>query len=358
MKPLKGLLLVVLLLVLLIAGLILKTGWNAGEFKDIVPRNTGMCRLISGVQSSEDITINPRTGMAFISSDARRQWFAGGSAGAQGAIFGFDVSSTRPTLIRLTKDLGFEFHPHGIGLYLPDEGIASLFVVNHKSEGQFVEIFDIRNQTLWHRASISGKVMHSPNDVIPVGPNAFYVTNDHGSTSPLGRKLEDYLQLARSYVLYYDGKGFRKVAENIAYANGINISHDGKTVYVASTIAGGIRLYERDITSGSLTFQKAMDLGTGVDNIEVDSQGNLWIGAHPKLLTFVKYAKDPNILSPSQVLEVRFHGDEKYTVEEIYQNRGSPLSGASVAAVFGRRLMVGSVFDRGFLLCDLPPGIK
>jgi arylesterase/paraoxonase len=358
MKKLKGLLFILLLLLLVIGGFILKTAWDAGEFKDIVPKNTGMCRLISGVQSSEDITINPRTGMAFISSDDRRQWFAGGSAGVQGAIFGFDLSSTHPALIRLTKDLGFEFHPHGIGLYLPGEGTPSLFVVNHRSDGQFIEIFDIRNQTLSHRASISGKLMNSPNDVIPVGPNTFYVTNDHGSTSPFGRKLEDYLQLARSYVLYYDGKGFRKVAEKIAYANGINISHDGETVYVASTVAGGIRLYDRDITSGSLTFQKAIDLGTGVDNIELDSDGNLWIGAHPKLLTFVKYAKDPNTRSPSQVLEIRFNGDGNYTVEEIYLNRGSPLSGSSAAAVFHGRLMVGSVFDRGFLLCRLPSGTK
>lgn len=47
--------------------------------------------------------------------------------------------------------------------------------------------------------------MHSPNDVIPVGPKAFYATNDHGGTSKWGRFLEEYLQLPRSFVLYYDG---------------------------------------------------------------------------------------------------------------------------------------------------------
>jgi sugar lactone lactonase YvrE len=38
-------------------------------------------------------------------------------------------------------------------------------------------------------------------------------------------------------VLYYDGQSFRKVAQALAYANGINISSDGQTVYVAATCA-------------------------------------------------------------------------------------------------------------------------
>jgi len=66
--------------------------------------------------------------------------------------------------------------------------------------------------------------MHSPNDILPVGPTSFYVTNDHGNSTVLGRMAEEYLQLARSYVLYYDGQNFRKVAEALAYANGINMT--------------------------------------------------------------------------------------------------------------------------------------
>lgn len=66
--------------------------------------------------------------------------------------------------------------------------------------------------------------MHSPNDIPPVGPAAFYVTNDYGNSTVLGRMAEEYLQLARSYVLYYDDQNFRKVAEALAYANGVNMT--------------------------------------------------------------------------------------------------------------------------------------
>jgi len=333
-----------------IVAFVLKTFYDAGEFKNIVPHTSGPCQTVGGVLSSEDITIHPQTGMAFISSDDRRPWFQGGK-GRQGAILGYDLTASSPALVDLTVDFQKEFHPHGIGLFVDKAGATSLFVVNHTQEGHFVEIFDLEQGKLVHRKSIQDPLMISPNDVIPVDREAFYVTNDHGSGSRWGRMLEDYLQLARSNVLYYDGKVFRKVAGDLAYANGVNQSADGKTVYVAATVAKKVYIYNRDGDTGALSLLDEIPVGTGADNIEVDSQGNLWIGAHPKLLTFVKYAKDGQTLSPSQVLQVNPHGPPPYRVKEVYLNDGSPLSGASVAAVFGNRLLIGSVFDDRFLIC-------
>jgi len=355
MKFIKAAVLIIMIFLVILGGFVFKTFRDAGEFKTIVSKNLHACQVITGVQSSEDITIHPRTGMAFISSDDRRPLFDG-TRGDQGAIFGFDLSAKEPKPLNLTRDLDLEFHPHGIGLLIGTGAVDSLFVVNHRSDGHFVEIFHIAGKKLIHRTSVGGDLMHSPNDVIPVGPKAFYVTNDHGSTSRFGRTLEDYLQLARSYVLYYDGDRFRKVADQLAYANGINMSHDGATVYVAATVGGSIHVYDRDPGSGSLTFRQAIDLGTGVDNIELDSKGDLWVGAHPRLLTFVQYAKDSNTLSPSQVLVVHLGATGAHRVEAVYANDGEPLSGSSVAACFNTTILVGSVFDGRFLSCDLPSG--
>ena len=79
----------------------------------------------------------------------------------------------------------------------------------------------------------------------------------------------------------------------------------------------------------------------------------MWIGCHPKLLTFVKYSKDPQALSPSQVIKVTQTSPGQYDVTEIYLDNGRPLSGSSVAAVFKDKLLIGSVFDERFLLCRL-----
>jgi arylesterase/paraoxonase len=161
-------------------------------------------------------------------------------------------------------------------------GDLSIFVVNHRRDGHFVEIFDYRGGKLVHR-----------------------------------------------------------------------ISPDGQTVYVAATVGQKIYVYDRDRNTGDLSLRSTIDVGTGVDNIEIDLRGDLWVGSHPKLLTFVKYSKDPGVLSPSQVIKVEKKTPDQYDVKEIYLNNGQPMSGSSVAAVFEDTLLIGSVFDERFLLCNL-----
>ena len=353
MKALKIALLVLAVIILVIIGFAVKTYWNAGQFKSIKPHFSGDCRIVKGVMSSEDITIHPTIGLAFISSDDRRSSFGNPGEGKQGAIYGFNLRAENPVLVNLTSDFKREFHPHGIGLYIAEDFMVSLFVVNHRKDGHYIEIFDYMANRIVHRESIKGPLMTSPNDVIPVGKRSFYVTNDHGNPTGFGRTLEEYLQLPWSYVLYFDGNRFQKVAEGLAYANGINKSKDGNTIYVAATVSGGVFVYDRDKESGALTFRHFIDTETGVDNIEMDKKGNLWIGAHPKLLTFVKYAEDPEIKSPSQVIKITPGKDNSYTVTEIYLNDGTPISGSSVAAVYKDKLLIGSVFDDRFLLCGI-----
>ena len=352
-KYLRNSIIILLLLALILVGLVVKTFYDAGEFREIKPHFKGQSKSISGVLSSEDITIHPRTGLAFISSADRRARWSDAAQPRQGAIYGLDLSSANSQLVNLTVGFDKEFNPHGIGLWMAGDGTASLFVVNHRRDGHFVEIFDYRGGKLVHQQSVSGALMHSPNDVLPVGSAAFYVTNDHGNATAFGRMAEEYLQLARSYVLYYDGQSFRKVAAALAYANGINISSDGQTVYVAATVAQKIYVYDRDRNTGDLSLRSTIEAGTGVDNIEIDQRGDVWVGSHPKLLTFVKYSKDPKVLSPSQVIKVAIKESGQHSVKEIYLNNGKPLSGSSVAAVFENTLLIGSVFDEHFLLCNL-----
>jgi RNA polymerase sigma factor (sigma-70 family) len=47
------------------------------------------------------------------------------------------------------------------------------------------------------------------------------------------------------------------------------VSHDGKKIYVASTVGGEVFTYDRDSTSGELMLSNTIDLKTGVDNLEV-----------------------------------------------------------------------------------------
>ena len=90
-------------------------------------------------------------------------------------------------------------------------------------------------------------------------------------------------------------------------------------------------------------------MNSGVGNIELDREGNLWIGSHPQLLTFTRYAKNSDIFSPSQVFKLSF--SENNRVVKIYLNDGGKLSRSSVAAVWEDNLLIGLVLEGHFFHC-------
>jgi len=289
--------------------------------------------------------------VAYLSCDDRRATSRGEPV--QGAIYAYDLTSENAVLIHLTKNFQRPFHPHGISLYVGASGKARLFVINHDTDTTRIEIFDVTADSLIFRETFADASVHSANDILAVGPRQFYVTNDHGYTSALGRMLEEYFRLPQANVVYYDGETFRVAATGLQYANGINMSPDGHRVYVAETTGFGINVYEREPESGKLEFLHNVDLNTGVDNIEVDADGNLWIGAHPKLLTFVAHSENSQKLSPSQILKITPQGEDEYHMEDIFLSEGIHISGSSVGAVFESELLIGSVFDDLFLRCKM-----
>jgi len=336
----------------------------AGELKSIDPHFAGSCRQVEGVVGPEDIAIAPGSTIAYISADDRRASLAGRPV--PGAIFTYDLADPRAVPTNATPQADASFHPHGIGTWVAPDGRMLLFVVNHPGASLFgetmgpgpahtIEVFErTADGKLAHKRRIAGDELISPNDIAPVGEDRFYVTNDHGSSSGLGRKLEEYLRLPRANVLYYDGKRFVEVADDLRYANGIAVSADGAKLFVATITSFAVSVFDRDAATGALTPAEEIDVGTGPDNIEIDAAGDLWIGAHPQLLTFASYAKDPTVLSPSQVLRVTRGRDGRFEVTEMFLSRGDDLSGSSVAAWRDGRLLIGSVFDRHFLDCRIP----
>ena len=106
----------------------------------------------------------------------------------------------------------------------------------------------------------------------------------------------------------------------------------------------------RVAADGALRQVRRIDTGTGVDNITVDDEGMLWLGAHPKLLTFLRHASDASVLSPSQVLRI---DPGTGRVDEILLDDGSQLSGSAAAVPWSDRLLIGPVFDDHLLDCRL-----
>jgi len=333
----------------------LRTVYLAGYFRTINPHFDGTCRLIEGPVGSEDLTIDRSAGVAYISSSDRRGAAAGNPK--PGAIYSYDLNAESAAPINLTPDADTSFQPHGISLWVGPDHRRVLYVINHPVRGtaayrNSVEVFEILGTGLRHRSTIVDARLVMPNDLVAVDEDRFYLTNTHHNPPGAMQSVETYLRLSGANVLYYGRHGFEVAVENLVFPNGINVSHDGKTVYVASTTMQEVQIYDRDPATGALQQRDRVAVGSGLDNIDVDEDGNLWIGAHPNLLAVTALRDDPAALSPSQALRISFAGDEA-KIDEIYLNRGDEISAVSVAARSGDRLLLGQIFGDGILDCTM-----
>ena len=322
----------------------------AGEFRTLAAHSDATCTPVTGLVGTEDLTIHPQTGVAYLSSCDFRSVLAGKSA--ECSLYAYDLNVPSPRPVDLLPDAEPGFRPHGISLHVAADGATTLFVINHAAGRHTIEVYDVQPQQLTHRATLADPALVSPNDLVAVTPTQVYVTNDHRHTAGAMRAVEEYLRRPWTNVVLWDGRAFREVAGGIQLANGINVSRDGRTVYVAALIGQDVRVYDRDAATGSLALRGEIPLGTGPDNIEVAQDGALWIGAHPKLLTVVRYMGGGVAHAPSQVLRVvptRDGGD----VREVYLDAGDQLSGASVAAMRWNRLLIGAIADSKFLDCTM-----
>jgi arylesterase / paraoxonase len=330
---------------------IINTLYSAGVFKTLAPHLEGQLKTIyTTMPGTEDMDIDYQKGLLFISSTDR--WTQLKGEPVEGGIYLLQLDSGAVHKKLVTNYKGI-FQPHGIS-YLSKGSSDYLFVVNHNEEGNFVELFQFKNDTLFHQKSFFDPNMCCPNDVVGVDIDKFYVTNDHGTKKGMMRIAEDYLRIPLSYLLYFDGSQFSKVYKGLTYGNGVNISNDGNKLYVTHTTGRELLTFNRNSETGKLELLNKLNLKSGLDNIHVDDEGNLWIASHPKMLKFIGHAKDSAKKSPSQVFKLTPTGSGTgYMVEEIYLNDGGQLSASSVAVRYKNDLFVGVVFESKVLRVTL-----
>lgn len=325
---------------------------RSGMLKEIRPHADVACRTVRGVTGAEDVTIDRETMIAYLSADDRRARAKG--AGKRGEIYALDVARRDAMPVPLTGGVPADLHPHGISLWRGTDGEKKLFVINHPDSGaQEVLIFEVAPERLTLSDTITYPDLASPNDLIAVGPRQFYASNDRGYREPgLMATLEAYLQLPLSSLSYFDGEKGSLAATSLVFANGVNASAGGERIYVAECLGRAVRVFDRDPASAKLSERDRIPLDSCPDNIEVDENGDLWIGAHPKVFDLLAHMEDAAKLAPTQVLRV---DPRSGAVEEVYLDDGTSISAASVAAVGGDRMVIGAIFDDKILVCDRAP---
>ena len=337
---------IVLAFVILLIGFVIHIFISTGYFREIENKFDGTIVKRVEIPGAEDITISLKDSFAIISSTKRS--FATSRLDGKGGLYYLDLKSGNFEVFPLTSFLKKPFSPHGISM-IESGSDYKVMAISHSPKGHSIEVFELKNKKMTFVKSLTNTSMISPNDMIMIDENKFYFTNDHGYTKGIGNFLEDYAGLSASNVIYFDGKNYREVANGISYANGINYDSDRKLLYVASVRKFLIKVYSVQL-DGSLIFIEDIPCGTGIDNIEIDKNGNLWMGAHPSLLAFAAYSEGKKAIAPSEIIKINYRGKKNYSIEKIYLEDGKLMSGASVAAPFGDLILLGNVKDDGFLI--------
>ena len=197
--------------------------------------------------------------------------FSHGLGWARGDLMLLDLSTNPPNyrVLNVTNPPGgpgFMAKPHGISTWKdPNTGSITVFVITHPDSWDRIEVFDlIRFKALKHIRTITNHKSINLND-----KDKFYVTQWSRYKEWWGYDLEVALMRGSGEVFYYDGKLARSVATGFLFANGINISPDKSTIYVADFVNKRLFGFKR-FPSNDLIKLWEEDMYTSVDNIKVD----------------------------------------------------------------------------------------
>jgi arylesterase / paraoxonase len=122
-------------------------------------------------------------------------------------------------------------------------------------------------------------------------------------------------------------------------------------VLVASMLRQKIYVYSRDPATNDLKLDHRIPLHSSPDNLSWDDEGNLWVAAHPNLISLMAMSHKHKRRGPAQILKVTLPLSEKPTVKTVFSDDGRKISAVSVAKPAVGVVVLGTVFDSRHLVC-------
>jgi arylesterase/paraoxonase len=343
--------LVVLILFVSVAGYARMDG-----FKSVTPHFAGSCTPVRGEGSAEDMDVDRANGVMFISAKDRLGSALDSNAVSNGTIASYDLVAAHAQF-EMSAIVGLDdFSPHGISLFTAVDGQRRLFVINHRHSGEeTIEVFDINaDHSLNLIKTIRHPLLLSPNDLVAVSMDQFYIANDSGASGGFEGGMEMMGLMDLSKIIYFDGDHARVVLDGFPTSGGINASTDGLTVYIGGISSKTVEVYRRDALTGDLSLLQSVVLDMAVDNIDVAADGGVWVAGHLKVIDLIRhFISKGERPAPSQVylLPAADNGKLQQPID-MFTSLGDDLSASSVAIEFGGKFYMGGITPRHFLVCQ------
>lgn len=337
------------------------------DFNKVAPQlRPGKCRYVDPiVNGSEDVTLFENH--AFITSGLRYTK-SKELDGTMGQLYYMDmgkINNETPKAQQLKILWGDEkardFNPHGLKVLKTSSGALHLYVINHESKGDAVEIFEVNLEKLTATPvkTIRSKNIYNGNNLAVLGPEEFYLSNDVYFKNSLLKTMEFIVPILKlGAIAYHNGKEQKDslVQQFQHMPNGVGIDVKKKHLFVASILTRSLWVYKIQ-ENKSLKKIKEIHLGTLPDNVFYDDElHGVWIGCHPVAYQLIKGIEHPKTeKAPSQVIFVQFTEKDrfdKYTIHEKFSDSGDALKASTVAVRYQNRLLIGTVYDR-LMMCDI-----
>ena len=346
--------------------------YRMDAFKTIQNNTPEFCEVFNMDGSAEDIEIDYERGYAYLSIQDRAALIRGEMV--QGRIVKINLNKKPYEITSALNKQPEHLRPHGISLHIDNRGKRHLAIINHPKnrgiEPENIDLFSEENNGVFkYVETISDPLFQSPNDLLLVSKNQFYVGNDKGGETSLD-KIQENLGRPMSNIAYFDGNSTSVAAKNLSQVSGINISKDQNLIFASETTAKRISVFHRNMDNGTLKKIHRIKLDGSPDNINVSEDNSLVVATIPKVMAliqhFIALQKGEIKPSPSQVIQIKY----KTTVEhddstlrelkvrdleknELFMSDGTDISTASVGAILDNRLFIGSIDDNKILICDL-----
>jgi len=347
-----------------------------------------------GLTGSEDVALG-RYGVLFITSGDLHNTFGTGAESANpGGLWVYDMrdgGAQEP--VKITLELfpaGRRFQGHGLDVSNTTDRVYS---ISHNGDHSSVDVFKITyNQecvknlpwscspvTLTYITSITSTLFPNMgiNDVIEVENNQVYVTQwqpfawpARGQKNPenwkerlavLGQIPVFLLELKLTTVILCTweemGEALCESATDIRFqgANGITTDQDRSTVFVNDPLQKTITVMKREKATGKLTKLSEIVMPFGADNIEYDDNSDeIIIGTIPDFMACIKKGKGDDIPVPGgMAIAHKEEGGNGWVVDSVLEHDGAKLAQISAAAKLGSKVVLGSPFSEGILVCKL-----
>ncbi len=181
-------------------------------------------------------------------------------------------------------------------------------------------------------------------------PFSYYVTRDRNACNGVGSVIENVFGLKKGAILHLQGEKTHLFADHLFFPNGIGFQHPDRPINkdnflaVAQTRAKTLQYFYN-----ANTFKK-IPLTGGADNISIDRPGLVVAAIHKSLLKLALYRYQWLGFSTAPSHIIKITGNQKLNL--FHDPTGEKFSAASIGVQTGKYLVIGSVGDKGLLVCS------